>query len=187
MNADEIDRETERLIDPVARKVLEDALRQAQDALAARKAEPTWKQALEQECVVRSDQEFIGPAILRALQELKRPEGVEKKRGRRRGDERTGPALVLAALVKHHGLQEDGSVATYEPAPLATLEELSGVSRQTCSNFLANKLGRPGYKHYKAKCVQDTIGPLLVLWLGEVPKMMADLLAEEYGRRREDD
>lgn len=122
--------------------------------------------------------------ILRQLSQPDKPEAV--RRGRRKGDQRSGHDKVLAALAKYHGLEDDGSVGTKEPAGLGELSKLAGASRQTCSNFLASKLGRPGYKRYEAKCVKGVIGPLLLVWRGEVPKQMADLLTEEYGRRRDD-
>jgi hypothetical protein len=107
-----------------------------------------------------------------------------RQKGRRRKDEKTAATKVLAALAKHHELGENGSVAVQEPAALKRLADLAGVSKQTVSRFLGDKLGKPEqYRRYKAKCNQDQIGPLLAIWRGEVPTQVAELFEEEYDRR----
>lgn len=111
----------------------------------------------------------------------------KKRPGRPSNEDADGSALVLHALVKHHKYESDGSVGNYEPATLKQLKELSGVSKQTCSIFLANKFGKPGYKQYAEACRNETIRGLLAKWQGDLPEQVKDLFAEEYGRTRHHD
>src|SRR5262249_46884773 len=41
---------------------------------------------------------------------------AKRRVGRPKKDEKDSAAVVIAALCRHHGYQEDGSVANYEPA-----------------------------------------------------------------------
>jgi len=116
--------------------------------------------------------------------ELRNKPKAEK--GRRCRGQATGPERVLSALAAYHKYDTGGSVLVHEPAKLDELVELSGVSKTTVSKFLADKLGKPAYKHYKARCAQGRIGSLLARWRGELPDPTPDLMAEEYGRRRDD-
>lgn len=119
---------------------------------------------------------------LRALAEQRKSQTT--KTGRPRKREATGPALVLAALVKYHGW-DNGSVNDRPPASLAELSKLCGKTKTTVSNFLADKFGDDQYKRYEAACVGRKIGILLSKWQGELPERLAGLFEEEYGRGRD--
>ncbi len=137
------------------------------------------------DAVNAADDLSLAGALAMPLAEFRRRlEATRTGKGRRCKAQRTGGELVLSALLLHHRY-ENGFIGEHEPASLGRLAELSGVSRQAASNFLAAKLGKPGHKLYKAKCANYTIGQLLALWSGELPKGLLDLLDEEYGRRRE--
>jgi hypothetical protein len=115
-------------------------------------------------------------------------ESTGRKKGRPRKTEAPSATLILAALTKYHKYEAGGSILEEDPASLEQLANLAApMSRMTVSKFLTDKLGKPGYKHYKVACAQHRIGHLIAQWLGEVPERRLDLLAEELGRSRHDD
>jgi hypothetical protein len=110
----------------------------------------------------------------------KRPTGRPKK------TEKDSATKVVAALAKHHGFEENGSVTNYEPASNRGLAEAYGLSPNALSRFLSAKFVKDGHKQYKIACRNDKIGAMLALWRGELPGRLADLLPEESGRGEDD-
>jgi hypothetical protein len=120
------------------------------------------------------------------------PPTPAKRRARRpRKGESDKHQLVLAALVKHHGYQLNGSVEDYTPAKTAILAQLASgenvtVSPSTVSRFFKQKFPGRGYQGYYLACVNGQIAPRLALWQGEIPERCPDLLPHESGRGEED-
>jgi hypothetical protein len=102
--------------------------------------------------------------------ELGSPGGTSGRRraGRRRKTEKDSAAEVIAALSKHHGYDEDGSVTNREPATNQGLAEAYGLSNNALTRFLAAKLGEGANKQYKAACRTGRVGAFLTLWRGEL-------------------
>lgn len=71
-------------------------------------------------------------------------------------------------------------------ARLASSEHVK-VSVATVSRFFKRRFPDRGYKGYVSACLRGEIGLKIALWQGELSEEhLADLLPEEYGRRRED-
>lgn len=110
-----------------------------------------------------------------------------RKTGRPNNAEKDSATKVVAALCKHHGYEDNGSIVDYTPATNRGLAERYGLSANALSRFLVAKLGQSGHKRYVVACRQRTLGKLLTLWRGELPSRCADLLPHEDGRGYEDD
>jgi DNA-binding MurR/RpiR family transcriptional regulator len=70
---------------------------------------------------------------------------------------------MVAALLAHHGY-ESGSVLNWEPATIAALAKLAGVSTSTASRWLANIFGADkgeGYERYRAACQGGLLATVL--------------------------
>lgn len=111
----------------------------------------------------------------------------KRRTGRPKKTERDSATKLIAALTAHHGYEEDGGLANYEPATNRGLADKYNLSKNALSRFLTEKLGKAGHKRYKIACQNKEIGTLLSLWRGELPGRLTDLRPEEYGRGEDDD
>jgi hypothetical protein len=120
--------------------------------------------------------------------------GRRRRAGRPRKEETGKYPLVIGALEEHHRYQERGSVENWDAATLGKLASLASgdrvkVSASTVSRFFKDKFRNRGYKGYVSACNQRTIqhiGLLLMLWRGELPTHLPDLLPHESGAGDED-
>jgi hypothetical protein len=122
----------------------------------------------------------------------RRAQRSKRRTGRPRKGETDKERLVIAALIKHHRYQNDGSVDNSTPATTRELAELASskhvtVSVATVSRFFKRKFRehKRGCDGYIAACNRDArvnIGMLLALWQGEVSEHLGDLLPHESGR-----
>jgi hypothetical protein len=110
----------------------------------------------------------------------------KRRTGRPKRTEKDSTTKVVAALSKHHGYEENGSVTNYEPATNRELAKEYDLSPNALSRFLTAKLRKNGHKMYRIKCRKKEIGILLTLWRGELPGRLADLLPEASGRGEDD-
>ncbi len=115
------------------------------------------------------------------------PGGTRRQTGRPRG-ETDKEALVLAAIVRHHRWQQDGSTGEENAATVAQLASLASnrrttVSTATVSRFLRKKFPGRGHQGYRESCLRGDIGLRLSLWQGEIPQhRFSRLLPHESGR-----
>jgi hypothetical protein len=116
------------------------------------------------------------------------PRETKRQTGRPPQGESDKAQLVLAALVKHHDWEPNGSVGEPTPARGKYLAKLASnkhvkVSPSTVSRFFAKKFPGRGHKGYESACVRGKIGALLTLWRGDFSEEhLADLLSHESGR-----
>jgi hypothetical protein len=91
------------------------------------------------------------------------PAPQRPRRGRPARGLAAGQQKVVAALLTHHRY-ENGSVLRWEPAPLAALAKLAGVSTSTASRVLTNIFGADkgeGYERYRAACQGGLLATVL--------------------------
>jgi hypothetical protein len=91
------------------------------------------------------------------------PAPTRPRRGRPARGLAAGWQKVVAALLTHHRY-ENGSVIHWEPAPLATLAKLAGVSTSTASRWLASIFATDkgeGYERYRAACQGGLLATVL--------------------------
>jgi hypothetical protein len=84
-------------------------------------------------------------------------------RGRPARGSAAGQQKVVAALLAHHRY-ENGSVINWEPATIAALAKLAGVSASTASRVLASIFGADkgeGYERYRAACQGGLLATVL--------------------------
>ena len=83
------------------------------------------------------------------------------------GHRRNSKALFQAALQAHHGYKTGGSISNYEWASTRRIEELTekGISASTAERLLKKHFGT--IDDYRDACFQKTIGPKLVILLGD--------------------
>ena len=75
--------------------------------------------------------------------------------------------MFKAALKKHHGYESDGSVLNFTPISARGVETLMGraISDTTAGRLLKKHFGT--VKKYQQACILKTIGPKLVVLLGD--------------------
>jgi hypothetical protein len=86
-----------------------------------------------------------------------------RPRGRPSRGSPAGQQKVEAALLTHHRY-ENGSVLNWEPATIAALAKLAGVSTSTASRWLASIFGADkgeGYERYRAACQSELLAGVL--------------------------
>jgi hypothetical protein len=91
------------------------------------------------------------------------PAPPRPRRGRPARGSPAGQQKVEAALLAHHRY-ENGSVLRWEPATIAALAKLAGVSTSTASRWLANIFGADkgeGYERYRAACQGGLLATVL--------------------------
>jgi hypothetical protein len=91
------------------------------------------------------------------------PAPPRPRRGRPARGSAAGQQKVVAALLAHHGY-ESGSVLSWEPATLAALAKLAGVSTSTASRVLASIFAADkgeGYERYRAACQSELLAAVL--------------------------
>jgi hypothetical protein len=91
------------------------------------------------------------------------PAPTRPRRGRPARGSPVGRQKVVAAILAHHRY-ESGSVLRWEPAPLAALAKLAGVSTSTASRSLASIFAADkgeGYERYRAACQSELLAAVL--------------------------
>jgi hypothetical protein len=91
------------------------------------------------------------------------PATPRPRRGRPARGSPAGQQKVVAALLAHHRY-ENGGVLNWEPAPLAALAKLAGVSSSTASRSLASIFAADkgeGYERYRAACQSELLAGVL--------------------------
>jgi hypothetical protein len=111
---------------------------------------------------------------------------TKARAGRPKKADKDSAAKVVAALIKHHGYEDNGSVTNYEPATNRGLAADYALSGNALTRFLQDKLGKNGQRQYKAACVNNKIGSYLALWNGDLPGRLAGLMPHESGREGDD-
>jgi hypothetical protein len=91
------------------------------------------------------------------------PAPQRPRRGRPARGAPVGQQKVVAALLAHHRY-ENGSVLNWEPANIAALARLAGVSASTASRVLAGIFAADkgeGYERYRAACQSELLAGVL--------------------------
>jgi hypothetical protein len=97
-----------------------------------------------------------------------RRKSVSRRRSnidRRRRSSEECEELFKAALVYHHGYENDGSVSNYDPISTREVERQSGISHMTAQRLFEKHFG--SVKKYQTACLSGAINQKLATLLGD--------------------